>query len=128
MKLQLQWLWFMGGFGLLALIALLSLIPISDDIAPSNDKLAHLGVYAFLSGWFSLLVVQRSTLLWIWGSLTSYGLLIEFLQNLTNYRSAEFTDVIANSIGITIGLIVYYSPLRDWFSYFDHWLSGFFRS
>lgn len=119
--LRLRWLWFACGFGMLALVAILSLMPVSG--AGGNDKLAHILMYAFLSSWFSLLVIRYRSLCWVLFGLIAYGLLMEFLQGLTDYRSAELADAIANSIGATIGLIFRFTRLRDWLIRIDHQLS-----
>ncbi|SFZ98966.1 hypothetical protein MNB_SV-5-645 [hydrothermal vent metagenome] len=37
-----------------------------------------------------------------------YGVFIEFSQYFTPNRCVEFLDIVADSIGIVIGLIIYY--------------------
>ncbi len=120
--LRLRWLWFTCGFGMLMLTALLSLMPVSGDIG--NDKVGHILMYSFLSSWFSLLVMQNRSLWWVFFGLTAFGLLMEFLQGLTDYRSAEFADAIANSIGAAIGLVFHFTRLRVWLIRVDQQLSG----
>ncbi len=104
------------------LTALLSLMPVSGDIG--NDKVGHILMYSFLSSWFSLLVMQNRSLWWVFFGLTAFGLLMEFLQGLTDYRSAEFADAIANSIGAAIGLVFHFTRLRVWLIRVDQQLSG----
>lgn len=126
--LRLRAYWFAAGFSLLLLVALLSLMPVSDSVVSvvvGNDKLAHIVIYALLSGWFSLLVIWRRSLWWVWCGLMTYGLLIEFLQGLTDYRFAELNDAIANSIGAALGLICHFTRLRDWLRQLDRYLSNF---
>ena len=119
--LRLRWLWFTCGFGMLVLVTILSLMPVSG--VSGNDKLAHILMYAFLSSWFSLLVIRDQSLWWVLFGLIAYGLLMEFLQGLTDYRSAEIADAIANSIGATIGLIFRFTRVRVWFIRIDQLLS-----
>ena len=119
---HLYQLWIGLGVVLLILIAILSLIPVPDGPA-GNDKLAHVIMYAIPSSWFSLIVMRRTSLVWIFVALMSYGLLMEFLQGLTDYRSAEFGDAMANGLGAIIGLMSHFSPLRRWLIIIDHRLS-----
>jgi VanZ family protein len=39
-------------------------------------------------------------------ALLAYGGLIEILQSLTPYRSAEWADLLADGLGLAIGLLV----------------------
>ncbi len=123
--LRLRWLWFSCGFGMLVLTAFLSLMPVSG--VGGNDKLGHILMYACLSSWFSLLVIRYRSLWWVLIGLIAYGLLMEFLQGLTDYRSAEIADAIANSIGAGIGLAFRFTRLRDWLIGIDHRLSALWQ-
>ncbi len=116
-------LWYACGLGLLVLVAVLSLMPVPEGIT-GNDKIAHIFIYAFLSSWFSLIVIRRESLWWVLIGLIAYGSLMEFLQSLTDYRSAEIADAIANSMGATIGLAFHFTPLRHWLFRIDNFLSG----
>ncbi len=122
--LQLQGLWYGIGFSMLAFVTVLSLMPVSDGV-DVNDKLIHLFVYACLSSWFSLIVKSGRSLIWVSIGLIIFGLLIEFLQGLTEYRSAELADAIANSIGVLIGLGIYFTPLHRLMRKFDAMLLRF---
>ncbi len=110
-------LWFACGFALLLLIAIGSLMPVSGDVG--NDKLAHVIMYAVPAIWFSLIVERRS--LWrILIGLVAFGSLIEFLQGLTDYRTMEFADAVANGLGALLGLFFHFTPLRQWLSEIDN--------
>ena len=123
-ELRLPKLWFGLAFiGLLAL-GVVSLIPAPD--LGGNDKIGHFISYAMLSAWFSLLVEQRKLLWRILFGLIAYGLLLEFLQSLTSYRSGDLTDAVANSLGVITGLAFYFSPLRRLLGKLDLWLSARF--
>ncbi len=76
-----------------------------------NDKLSHLLTYAILSGGFSSLINRRSHLLWVVTGLIIYGGLIELLQGLTAGRYAEWGDLLANALGVFLGLITYFTPI-----------------
>ena len=69
------------------------------------DKVVHLSSYALLyvSAW---LAFPGALLSWtLHGALLAYGLLIEGLQSLTEYRSAELADMLANATGLGLGCL-----------------------
>ena len=119
-ELKLPKLWFSLAFtGLLAL-GVVSLVPVPD--LGGGDKFGHFFSYAMLSAFFSLLVEQRKTLWRILLGLIAYGLLLEFLQGFTSYRSGDLADAVANSLGVMTGLAFYFSPLRRVLRKVDRWL------
>jgi VanZ family protein len=100
-------LWWTLGIALIALITLLSLLPLRGPPMhlPNGDKLNHLLAYVLLTTWFGQLlpasVRARAGLLL---ALVAYGASIEGLQSLTGYRSAEWADMAANITGMVLGL------------------------
>ena len=116
MNTNVKWrhpqLWYGCGIALLIVVAVVSLVPVSVSGASGSDKLAHVLIYLVLSGWFSL-IAARTELLWrVFSGLIAYGLLIEVLQGLTDYRSYEIADALANGVGVAIGLLFHFSPFR----------------
>lgn len=114
MNTEVEWrltrLWYGCGIGLLLVVAVISLVPVSGG--GGNDKLAHVLIYLVLSSWFSL-IAARPALLWrVFFGLIAYGFLMELLQGQTDYRSYEFADAVANSVGVAIGLLFHFSPFR----------------
>lgn len=101
-------------WGSLLAISYLSLAPLSGVSAyvPYQDKVAHASVYCYLYtlGWLAFNTRKFTALSWlnkrlvVW--LIIYGMAIEYLQGLTAYRSREFADLLANWLGIAIGLAV----------------------
>jgi hypothetical protein len=118
--LQLTKYWFALAYILLLVLGILSLMPVPD--IGGSDKVAHFVVYCVLSAWFSLLVERPKSLWFILFGLTSYGLLLEYLQSLTSYRSGDLADAVANSLGVISGLAFYFSPLRRILREVDSWL------
>ena len=108
-RLALAPLWYAGGGLMLAAVAVVSLLPMPDTGV--NDKFAHVVVYCGLSGYFALLVTRRS-LPWVLLGLIGYGLLLEWLQGMTDFRYAELADNFANAGGATLGLLAHFTPLR----------------
>ncbi|MBI2496186.1 MAG: VanZ family protein [Candidatus Omnitrophica bacterium] len=73
------------------------------------DKVAHLGEY-LLFAWLMLQALRASqmprrvSLWWAWGSVTGYGLVMEGVQAMLPWRSAELADVVANGCGALLGV------------------------
>ncbi len=96
------------------LIALLSLIKMQPKliVEVSNlDKLEHSFAYMVLTiSWLVSRDAKFKTtpyLVVLIGCLV-FGIIIEVLQErLTTYRSASLLDVVANSLGITLGFILF---------------------
>jgi VanZ family protein len=88
-----------------------SVIPVRDGAldAPYVDKCLHLGEYLLLA-WLLVRalrvsqVLQPSYVLWAWIYTTSYGLLIEVIQAMLPWRSAELGDAAANTLGAALGV------------------------
>ena len=96
-----------------ALIAALSLLPTPSSglSVPHLDKGVHLVTYAFMA-WLlmrsirtvPLIEVEYAWLAWLFA--TSYGMLIEVLQLMMPWRSADWWDIGANALGAALGVWV----------------------
>lgn len=107
---------------MLLVVAITSLIPVPD--IGISDKFAHFFTYAILSGWFSLLVTKRVSLVWVISGIIAYGMAIEGLQGMTDYRYPEWGDVAANSAGVLLGTLGFFSPLYRLLRVVDLYLAG----
>jgi VanZ family protein len=86
------------------------MVPVDPRVSAGHlDKVVHLCEYLF----FAWLLVQairgsrtaeREHLVWAWIYATSYGLLIELLQGMVPWRSADLTDAMANGLGAALGV------------------------
>jgi len=77
----------------------------------SGDKFLHILAYFTLSTvWFFALQKKMSNLysrIALILSLVIYGIILEVLQGgLTNYRTGDFYDAIANTIGVLLAVLV----------------------
>ncbi|WP_119393868.1 VanZ family protein [Salinibius halmophilus] len=106
------------AFGALATLASLviliaSLWPASGP-ATGNDKIDHLLAYgALMLLWYLYFRSHTLTkLAIIWLGVVAYGGIIEFLQGLTSYRFASIADMIANSAGAGLMLLLILGWLR----------------
>jgi VanZ family protein len=73
------------------------------------DKVAHLCEY-LLFAWLLVQAVrasrmpEREYLVWAWIYTTSYGLLMELVQAMVPWRSADLADAVINALGAAIGV------------------------
>ena len=112
LKYQKMWL----GLGMLAVLslAILCLLPTSNlPNVKVNDKFVHFAAYFLLAGWFSGIVMPKNYL--FFGTLLlAFSYLIEILQGISNYRSFEWQDLLANGLGITVALLLGAWFLHTW--------------
>lgn len=95
---------------MLILVAVLSLLPAPQEM-PGNDKVLHFVTYAGLSLVFTVLLVRRRSLWMVAFLLIGFGAAVEGLQGLTGYRMAEAADMLANTLGVLVGVSVNWTPL-----------------
>jgi len=95
-----------------ALVFVLSVIPtehLPDADVPYFDKVVHVCEYLGFA-WLLVRAIrvsrvpERDYLLWAWIYATSYGMLIELLQAMVPWRSADWMDALANAIGAAGGV------------------------
>jgi VanZ family protein len=107
-------------------VIVLSLIPMDVDLGEGRDKVAHFVAYGSLSFWFGMLVAGRARQLGIAITLAAMGVAIEFLQGMTDYRSFEVADMVANAVGAALGWGLAQTPLRnalDWAERLLSWVT-----
>ncbi len=107
--------WLVGGLILMLLVLLLMLAPIGElplDVL-LDDKDAHLLVFSLLTLWFGGVFRPRFMPLVATGLLV-FGGLIEGLQGMLPYRSAEFADLLFDAGGIALGWVLASVGLRHW--------------
>ena len=106
-------IWLLLGWGMVAAVAVLSLIPVDVDLGENRDKLAHFVAYGSMAFWFAMLFQGRARQVAIAIAFAAMGVAIEFLQGMTDYRSFEVADMIANSIGAALGWGLAQTPLGN---------------
>jgi glycopeptide antibiotics resistance protein len=94
-------------------VVVLSLIPLDVDLLENEDKLAHFVAYGSLAFWFGMLFEGRGRQLGAALGFTAMGVALEFLQGLTDYRTFEIADMIANAMGAALGWGLAQTPLRN---------------
>ncbi len=77
------------------------------------DKWLHGVTFALLAVWFA--GQYRKSSYWrIALGLLAFGILVEACQRLVTYRSSEWFDVVADAVGIIIGLSLATAGLGGW--------------
>lgn len=86
----------------LAVVLALALMPPQTLVPPTGwDKANHAMAFAVLAMLGCLSYPGRHALILL--GLLAYGAVIELLQGLTGYRSAETLDVLADGVGLLVG-------------------------
>jgi VanZ family protein len=104
-------IWLVLGWGMVFSVVVLSLVPLDVDVPKGGDKVAHFIAYGSLSFWFGMLFAGRARQLGIAIAFAAMGVAIEFLQGLTDYRTFEVADMVANAIGAVLGWGLAQTPL-----------------
>ncbi|MEZ4777810.1 MAG: VanZ family protein [Flavobacteriaceae bacterium] len=104
-------------------VTLIMLLPLSGNTKvaiPFFDKMVHGIVYFFfVIVWFLYLIKSNKEIKWAYWVvpilLFIYGIIIEVLQgNFVTNRTQDNWDIVANTAGILVGIIVFYK-LKDTF-------------
>jgi len=98
---------------MVAAVVVLSLIPVEVDLGEDSDKLAHFLAYGSLSLWFGMIFTGTSRQLGITVAIVALGVVLEFLQGLTGYRTFSIADMIANALGAVLGWGLAQTPLKN---------------
>ena len=86
-------------------IIILSLIRVPSDLPMviSNDKIGHFIAYFVLMSLFMFCYSKHKLLLVIFCSM---GILLEILQGQTGYRTYDYNDMFANSVGMSVAWLL----------------------
>lgn len=99
--------WLIVGWLLIAMVLQASLTssPIQTPGIEYGDKIGHLSAYFSLMFWFCQLY-KRKAHAWLFMLFVAMGIVIEFIQGQTSYRSFEVADMLANSSGAVLGWLL----------------------
>ncbi len=124
MRLVLRhpWVWLGLGWAFISFAVVVSLMP-GTKLPPTgvSDKFEHALAYVLLTVWFTGMY-SRSAYWRIGLSLFLLGIGIEIAQGLMPFgRQPDFRDVVANSLGILLGLGIALSGVGGWAQRIEAW-------
>jgi VanZ family protein len=125
-ELRLRYFWFGIGVLIALQIALAALLPGGKvpDLPGVSDKVEHFMAFTLLSFWFSSILVRRD-LVWMVLVLLAFGVLIEVAQEMMRRgRQGDVLDVVADAIGIVVGMLLALTPLGRWPFWIERLLPG----
>lgn len=113
-QLRYPWLWMALGWLLVGAVVFGSVAP-GDVIArlPFDDEIMHGASYGLLTMWFAGLYTRRRHG-WIGVFAFLLGVAMEFAQSSLSYRRFDPEDMVANGVGIGIGLLFSFFFLAGW--------------
>ena len=74
-----------------------------------GDKLGHFAAYGLLMLLFCQIYVLRKTRIAYALAFTAMGIALEFLQGMTDTRTFDVMDMLANTIGVALGWTVVFT-------------------
>ncbi|MEY3464666.1 MAG: VanZ family protein [Steroidobacteraceae bacterium] len=123
-QLRLARLWFLIGSVLIAVTLYFALKPGGPPAGfPYADKVYHASAFFLLSAWFAGLF-ERRAYLWLAAAMLVLGIGIEIAQYLMPYgRTAEVGDVLADAVGMVLGLLLAVLLRDSLFARIEKWLT-----
>jgi VanZ family protein len=108
-------MWAALGWLLVAGVAVASLLPgpVVADLVSLNDKFEHAVSYFVLMTWFGGLY-PRALHPRVAIALLAFGVALDLLQGLTETRSLEALDILADVVGLALGLALSMTVLEGW--------------
>jgi VanZ family protein len=100
--------WLIVGWVLILLVVFLSLAPEPPEVIEfdQGDKLGHLVAYVSLMIWFTNVYPVRKQRISLGLAFFAMGVVLEFIQGLSGYRTFQYTDMVANGVGIFLGWLL----------------------
>lgn len=116
--------WQATAWLLLIAVVVMSLIP-GPPSPPvlTWDKSQHAFAWGLLSWWFLQAWEGRRPMGWCVFLLVTAAL-VELLQGTTGYRTSDWLDMLANTVGLAIGLTLWSTPAGGVFHWMEHWVGG----
>lgn len=129
LPLRFARLWLAGGILLVLGVLSGSLVPgeYVEDAMVWNDKVTHALTYAGLTLWFTG-IFPRRRYGWVVLGIFLLGATIEVLQGSMSFgRQGDYADLLANSSGICVGLVLALAGCGGWAQPVESQLQRVFR-
>jgi VanZ family protein len=112
---RLRWhgAWVLVGVAIMGWTLWMALRPDPDITLdfPLGDKCLHAVTFTCLMGWWGNVYRRRPARVWAALVCLAFGVFIEFAQWLSPPRDADALDVLADSVGIVLALLLLRTPL-----------------
>jgi len=104
------------GWVLILLVVYLSLSPEPPELIEfqQGDKLGHLVAYLSLMLWFANIYPGRNQQISLTAAFLAMGAILESLQALIGHRTFQYSDMVANGVGVFLGWLL----AKTWFGTF----------
>ena len=83
-----------------------------------------MAAYGCVMIWFGQLFRKKSASLFVASGLVLMGVILEFLQGETSYRTFEFMDMAASAAGVALGFLLTRTRLGSLFSTIEAFMMG----
>ena len=114
MPLQFKRLWIVLGIGFVLLVIYLSLTPDPPALGvPEGMKIGHVLAYGWLMIWFAQIYRSQSRRLPFGAAFCTLGIVLEYLQGMTDCRGFEYWDMLINAAGVALGFALAQTPLQN---------------
>ncbi len=122
LKINVHQFWLAVGIAIIALLWYLSLMrsPPNIDVV-DGDKYGHLLAYAGTMWWWAQLWRTWRKRLRLAFLLAMMGVVIEFVQGATGWRTFDVMDMLANGAGVLVGWGVAMTPLGKLLVVIEKW-------
>ncbi len=84
-------------------------IPAQVKLIVMQDKFLHVAAYGCLMGWFAQIFRHDLTRLILVIGFIAMGIMIEWLQSMTDTRQFEYLDMVANTSGVVLAWALAYT-------------------
>lgn len=114
LPVRFPWLWWTGGWTLVAGVCIGSLVPVTyiADVSV-QDKILHAAAYGAMMLWFAGLFRRQRH--WIIALLLfALGLSLDLLQGTSVTRTFDLADIAANAGGILLALVLSMLVFEGW--------------
>lgn len=118
-------LWVLIGVFWIATIIYLSLASVSLpalDFGFSIDKIEHALAYFVLMSWFGQIYNRPLQLVGFTVIFVNLGIGLEYLQALGGHRMFEYADMVANAVGVLLGLWLTVGWMNGILRRFEDWI------
>jgi VanZ family protein len=123
-KYALKWipLWLAIGWLLIVSVIVLSLVRLGPATpGGQTDKVAHFLAYGTLMFWFAQIYSAARTRLVIAAGLALMGVGLEIAQSFTDYRTFEYADMAANTVGVLGGWLIAPPRIANMLLFVERW-------